>query len=576
MIRGALLLSASSTTKSSTTATLSLSKQLSRSLLSTQAQPQAKQQQRQTPWNKKNTHFGKNKQAAGGGGSRGGNGNGGGGNATAGAKATDDTTNGTGHKQPFVTNKIEPGEWDPLRKDPLYRPKYRSESKIISAEDFANRPMVTFDEEFETYADGMVTLGWLDMATQKQIYNTYINLMTKSHKDHNGRTSHEYVTKLIAQRVNIAPFRVAAVIQLQHNEEQLRLHNPELLCEEQAKYAEDTIKQNINDAYRSENSKPPRHFVEDPVGAHGKGDVDNTSRFYLRSDDIYDLQEKLNKANIRDADRARYIIDNHTYIEDVDDNQTYISVDGNCNKLLKKQETLKKENDVNESKILETSNGVTIPYPETNTEGKSRDRYKFIAQVVDTRKQKIKKHKQQMKTGGRYKNKERIITNYTNNDTKNTLVEQNGTLRVATVEETKNVAWKKVRGGDTGIGSRGSKNNEFIYAGVKRAWLDHTIHNQKNVWGHVLGTKTQAPTGSKTSGKEGTSESKATATEAKATAEEVVEEKEEDAPLAGGAIDETDVPTPSAASAASDDVSEQPEDDSKKNNDQGGEESKEK
>ena len=385
------------------------------------------------------------------------------------------------HKQPFVTARLEPGEWDPERKDPLYRPKYRSNAKIISAEDYANRPMVMFEEEFETYADGMVTLGWIDMEQSRQIYNLYVSLMTSAKEKH-GRTSHEYVTKLIAQRHNIAPFRAAAIIQLQHNEEQMRRTRPELLAESQARYAEDQIKKNIADAYRSERSEPPRHFVEDPVGGHGRGEHDETSSWWHRAEDVFDLQDKLDRANVRDEERARMIIDNHTYIEDVDDNQVSIKIDGNCNKLINAQEKLKEESRQREEAIQNDSKGVTIPYPETNSEGKTRDRYKFVAQMVDTRAATLKKRKQR---GKRIKKKDRIIANYTNGNTDNTLVEQDGKLRIATAEEVKHVAWKTQR-----------ERDEFIYRGVKRAWIDHSIHGKTNVWGRA--PKTEAPVGTAT------------------------------------------------------------------------------
>lgn len=55
----------------------------------------------------------------------------------------------------------------------------------------------------------------------------------------------------------------------------------------------------------------------------------------------------------------------------------------------------------------------------------------------------------------------------------NTLVEENGILRVATVEEAKNVAWKPTR----------TKSNEYIYDGVKKAWLEKTIDRNTGVWG---------------------------------------------------------------------------------------------
>merc|ERR1712238_289468 len=71
------------------------------------------------------------------------------------------------------------------------------------------------------------------------------------------------------------------------------------------------------------------------------------------------------------------------------------------------------------------------------------------------------------------KKKGRKITSYTNNNMENTLVEENGILRMGTVEEAKNVAWKPTR----------TKSNEYIYDGVKKAWLEKTIDRNTGVWG---------------------------------------------------------------------------------------------
>jgi hypothetical protein len=380
------------------------------------------------------------------------------GNQGGGGKGSADTPEFPIHKQPFVTTRLEPGEWDPQhRVDPLYRPKFQSNAKIISAEDFANRPMVMFEDEFVSYSDAMITLGWLDQATCRQMYHVYVDMIVLSQQKHE-RTSHEYVCKLIAQKFHITPWRAAAVIQLQHNEEQMRRSNPELMCDEEAKYAQDTIQKNIRDAYQSENTEPPKYFVEDPVGAHGRGGPDETSSNWKRTDDVFDLEQKLDQANIRDAERARMIIDNHVYVEDVDEDKTTVTVDKNCHKLLSAKNKLEEE-----STKAQAADKAKIPYPETNSKGEKRPRFKFVAQVVDTRLQ---------------RQKGRNSHNYTNNNTENTLVELDGQLRIASLEESKHVAWKRVRQG-----------NEFIFQGVKRAWLERTNHGKTDGWGRAPMTK---------------------------------------------------------------------------------------
>eukprot|EP00526_Cylindrotheca_closterium_P011349 CAMPEP_0113651896 /NCGR_PEP_ID=MMETSP0017_2-20120614/27683_1 /TAXON_ID=2856 /ORGANISM="Cylindrotheca closterium" /LENGTH=484 /DNA_ID=CAMNT_0000564639 /DNA_START=99 /DNA_END=1553 /DNA_ORIENTATION=- /assembly_acc=CAM_ASM_000147 len=353
-------------------------------------------------------------------------------------------------KQPFVTAKLEPGEWDLKRKNPYFRPK-PPRSRMISAEDFANRPSVGFEYEFGSYEDSMVSLSWLDQKTSRKIYQIYVDMMVLSQQQHKT-TSHEYVCRVIAQKFSITPMRAAAVIQLQHAEEQMRQNNPDMLCEDQAKYAEEAIQQNIRDAYKSQRAQIPKQpFVEDPVGAHGRGEPDETSVSWTSTDDIYDLEEKITQANVRDAEQARLIIDGHVYKEDVDEIQVQVKTDSTTKRLLKDKKKIADES--------EEASG-SIPYPETNTKGEKRDRWKFVAKVVNTR---------------AMRKKGRRVTNYTNNNVENTLVEHDGELRVATVAEAKQVAWKPTR----------TKGNEYIFEGAKKAWLQKTLEGKTGVWGRA-------------------------------------------------------------------------------------------
>lgn len=404
----------------------------------------------------------------------------------------------TTHRQPFVTGKLEPGEWDINRKDPYFRPK-PPRSKMISAEDFANRPAVGFDSEFSTYEDSMIALSWLDTKTCRQIYQLYVDMMIRasnSPTDGSGgdggrsgsRTSHEYVIRVLAERFQITTQRAAGVVQLQHAEEQMRWHNPELLCEEQAQYAEQTILKNISDAYRAERSQPPgtvrgsgggrggggqlqvvQPFVEDPVGIHGRGEPDETSKTWVATDDIYDMDRKLQEANTRDAERARLLLDDHVYVEDMDEAAVPVPTDGAAHRLLKahyvqqEQLTINKDNGNNDNKDNQNAQNVegnsgTIPYPE-----QKRPRWKYVAQVVNTR---------------AMRKKGRRLTSYVNNRLDNTLVEEDGALRVATVAEAKQVAWKPTRQSD-----RKNARVEAIYEGAKKAWLERTLKGKTDVWG---------------------------------------------------------------------------------------------
>ena len=376
------------------------------------------------------------------------------------------------HPQPFVQVNLSPGEWDINRSDPFFRPKPDHRSNLISAEDFANRPPVGFDGEFGSYQDAMISLSWMDQKTSKAIYDTYVNMMVMTQQKFQT-TSHEYVVRVIAEKYQITTTRAAGIIQLQHAEVQMQQNHPELLCPDQANHAEETILQNIRDAYKSENLQAPgggrggrMPFVEDPVGIHGRGEPDETSRRWAKADDIYDMEQKLVRANQKDAERARILIDNHVYKEDDDERQQLVKTDASSQRLLKAQEALK-------SKSTElNSNPITnIPYPETNGKGEKRDRWKYVAQVVNTRKLKKKQHEQGRRRGG--------TTSYTNNHLGNTLVEQNGKLRIATVAEAKETAWKPTR----------TRSNEYLYEGVKTAWLEKTLHDKTNVWGRPAFTR---------------------------------------------------------------------------------------
>jgi hypothetical protein len=375
-------------------------------------------------------------------------------------------------KQPFVTAKLEPGEWDAKRRDPYYRPT-PPRNKLISAEDFANRPPVGFEGEFSSFEDSMIVLSWLDSKTCRQIYLLYTDMMLKTEQAYPGRTSHEYVCRVLAQKFQITPWRAAGVVQLQHNEEQMRRNHPELLCEEQAKYAEETILRNIRDAYRAEQATPPNQasggsvdssqpYVEDPVGIHGLGEPDETSSSWVATDDIYDLEAKLQRVNVRDEELARILIDEHVYKKDVDESTLDVKTDGAAKRLLKHAARVRSQQE-DETRATE------IPYPETNAQGVRRPRWKYVAKVVNTR---------------AMRKKGRRITSYTNNNMENTIVEHEGTLRVATVAEAKQVAWRPTR----------TKSKEYLYEGVKKAWLERTIQGKTGVWGQAPKTSAAAAT----------------------------------------------------------------------------------
>lgn len=285
-------------------------------------------------------------------------------------------------KQPFVKTPIEPGEWDPDRTNPLYRPKFRSTAKIISADDFANRPRVGFSEDFESLEDGMVILSWLDQNDHKLVYQHYLDLMVSAEASSGGRTSHEYVMRVIAQKFQITADRVAAIVQLQHNEQQMILENPDIELETELADEMDRIfKAEIDDAYATFNLKKPDKFVEDPIGTL---DLTETKKWMI-ADDVFDVDQMAEDAIVREEQNARLIIDGHIYIEDVDKESIPIPLDKDCKSLLRQRGTFDKRMAEENEKVVfsqrEKKQALEPTWPTTNGEGERRERYKFIAQT---------------------------------------------------------------------------------------------------------------------------------------------------------------------------------------------------
>ena len=283
--------------------------------------------------------------------------------------------------QPFVKTRIEPGEWDPKHTNPLYRPKFRSSAKIISSDDFANRPSVGLSDEFESFQDAMVTISWLDQNDHKLVYQLYLDLMVSAESSSGGRTSHEYVMRVIAQKFNITADRVAAIVQLQHNEQQMILENPDIeLCTELADEMDRGFKAEIDEAYQTFNLKKPESFVEDPAGAT---DLKPNKQWVIAAD-VFDVDQMSEDAVTREDSDARLIIDGHVYIEDVDKELIPVPLDKDCRSLLKQRGTIDKKMSEENARVLSERDkkaAIEPPWRKTNGEGVTRERYKFIAQT---------------------------------------------------------------------------------------------------------------------------------------------------------------------------------------------------
>lgn len=104
-------------------------------------------------------------------------------------------------------------------------------------------------------------------------------------------TSHEYTCRVVANKFNVTSERVAAVVQLQHNEERYKANDPDRrLLTEASEYMDRAIKQEILDAYQTFGLKKPDEFVEDPVGSSGAGRKE--SKQYQTVEDLYDVRSR--------------------------------------------------------------------------------------------------------------------------------------------------------------------------------------------------------------------------------------------------------------------------------------------
>lgn len=390
------------------------------------------------------------------------------------ASATKEEDDGTGHKhqQPFVTTQIEPGEWDREKKDPLHKPKYRSRARILSKHDFARRNQVTFEEKYATFSENMITLSWMDHKTQRRIYENYLNWMVNAQEKF-GRTSHEYVCRLLAQKFHITPFRAAAIVQLQHSEEQIKIQHPEVeLLHEEGETMDEYMKHTISEAYRSTGEIPPESFVEPASQAGGMG-----SPFAMPVEDLMDFDQLTRDANVREQERARMMINDHIYIEDVDDATVAIDMSKDAMGLIKQK-----------NKLKEHAQPDPPPSPTAAAAGRRPSRWKFVAQAIDTRelnpKNKISHYTREGKVlrGKKHRNR------FQQDHVANTLIEEDGELRPANLAEVRKTSWKPVR-----------HLQEFTYAGAKQGWLDRTIRGNNSAWGKkaILPGTTEAESSSK-------------------------------------------------------------------------------
>jgi len=405
--------------------------------------------------------------------------------------ATNDTTNNDedrpiDHPQSFVKQHFQPGEYDPSGTNPLHRPPWKNRSRIISAEDFNARPTVSFDEEFDSMHDAMVTLTWLSEDERQGIYTAYLNLMIeasnakdgdaaagKTTKHNNGpTTSHEYIMQVIAQRYNLSSVRVAAIVQNCHDEEQAAKRGDYIHTKAQ-EFVDAKVREHITNCYAAYGEIDPMGFVEDPVGVvPGITNPELSTMETVRVEDLWDVESLFEEAVTRDVGEAQRMVDGKIYVEDVDLTDVDSNVNAECLKLIERK------NDDFKAKFMgasfqrnEAKGELPLPYngiPKNQGDVQRRSRWKYAAKIINTREEKKNMAKQGRMSRKKIKkkvNEERL---------KNIIVEQDGKLRVASVDEVAGTALKPVR-----------NEIEFIYKGVKQAWMDRQLRNEKGGWGRV-------------------------------------------------------------------------------------------
>ncbi|KAK1744869.1 hypothetical protein QTG54_004160 [Skeletonema marinoi] len=384
-------------------------------------------------------------------------------------------------------------------RDAYWRPPWKSRADIISAEDFANRPRVTFSEHFASLHDAMATLTWMTQNEKDGIYKMYCDLMTvmaekggDPKKDSWGvlttNTSHEYVVRVIAQHYNITTARAAGVIQLQHNEEQLNKDPNFKIRHDIQAFVDAKVRDNHRDVYQSYGEKDPMGFVEDPVASSGflaREDVGSAA--VMGASDLVDIDALVKKVKRMEKDEASMRIKNHIYVEDVDDRTRNVKLDKEAKRLEKMKKALaglydiqKASGDGEEKETVSTRTKVppipegALPYPDNNvgyneTPKTRRPRWKFAAQIINTHTLEnppgSSQHGKRVAARAKARRHGRIVDG-------NTLIEKDGEVRVATIAELEQTSWKHVR-----------NESEFMFKGVKAAWMRRQLEQEVGGWG---------------------------------------------------------------------------------------------
>ena len=429
-------------------------------------------------------------------------------------------------------------------RDSYWRPPWKNpRAEIITAEDFANRPRVNFSESFLTMQDGMVVLSWMSQDDKDGMYGLYLDMMTTIAGAGGGgksrtrddvasenwgvlsaNTSHEYVVRVVAQKYNVTTSRAAGVIQLQHNEEQLKKDPTFEVNHALQARMDEKMREYIRETYQSYGEKDPLQFVEDPLASTGRiGREDTGSDILVTASELADVDALLRTTRMRELDEARVRIANHVYVEDVDDRSRRVPVDREVRRLMKMGEELRglyeteaegggggggggaadaaeassteKSSSEGETATAEKENSRgaaawskkllrtevpkipkgASPFPDNNrgyneTPGTRRPRWKFAAQIIDTHALENPKGSKRRGKGVAARAKARRHGRVVDG---NTIIEEGGKLRVASVAELERTSWKHVR-----------NESEFMFRGVKDAWLRRQLEGEVGGWGY--------------------------------------------------------------------------------------------
>jgi len=362
------------------------------------------------------------------------------------------------NKQAFVKIRFEPGEWDGSHSDPLYLPPFHANpanKRVISEEDFLNRPTAGFSEEFATMADARITFTWMNHDVKEQIYKDYVQLMeTMYAREEHNVTSHEYVIHVIARKYRIMPDRAAAIVELWHNQEQLKRTNPERVFPELGRLADQAMQRFITDVYAQYNEPRP------PEGEFWEMLLERDRRTYEYQDvgDEFDVDTLEKEAILGDREFAQRLIDNKIYIEDDDPASVILKVSKDCNQMISKHETLKEEIPSTLDVLGENAPFPALKEKEKHNPPARRKEWKWVCNAINTREAK------KLRNTPRDKTLKKLA--------QNTLVNHEGVLRPATQEELNQVAWKPKR-----------PLKEALYRNAKQGWIAKIHRGQAEAWG---------------------------------------------------------------------------------------------